>query len=59
MSRDGNFEEFTGDSSEIIIDETLSFITEQKKNGTPFFCVVWYGTPHVPFMSLRERSLPF
>jgi len=57
MSRDGNFEEFTGDSSEIIIDETLSFIAEQRKNGTPFFCVVWYGTPHVPFMSLeKDRS---
>ena len=57
MSRDGNFEEFTGDSSEIIIDEALSFIAEQKKKGTPFFCVVWYGTPHVPFMSLeKDRS---
>ena len=57
MSRNGNFEEFKGDSSEIIIDEALSFIAEQKIKGTPFFCVVWYGTPHVPFMSLeKDRS---
>ncbi len=57
MSRNGNFEEFTGDSSEIIIDEALSFIGKQKKKGTPFFCVVWYGTPHVPFVSLeKDRS---
>ena len=57
MSRNGNFEEFTGDSSEIIIDEALSFIGKKKKKGTPFFCVVWYGTPHVPFVSLeKDRS---
>ena len=57
MSRNGKFEEFKGDSSEIIIEETLQFITEQNEKETPFFCVVWYGTPHVPFMSLeKDRS---
>ena len=59
MSRDGNFEEFTGDSSEIIINEALSFIAEQKKKGTPFFCVVWYGTPHSPFIALEKDREAF
>ena len=54
MSRNGNFEEFSGDSSEIIIDEALSFITEQNKREKPFFCVIWYGTPHSPFMALEK-----
>ena len=54
MSRNGNFEEFSGDSSEIIVDEALSFIDDQKRKETPFFCVVWFGTPHSPFMALEK-----
>ena len=59
MSRNGKFEEFKGDSSEIIIEEALQFITEQKEKETPFLCVVWYGTPHVPFMSLEKDRARF
>ena len=36
MSRDGNFEEFSGDSSEIIVNEALKFITEKSKSQVPF-----------------------
>ena len=54
MSRNGKFEEFSGDSSEIIIDEALSFIDQQKRREKPFFCVIWYGTPHSPFMALEK-----
>ena len=59
MSRNGNFEKFTGDSSEIIVDCALSFIKEQHKAKNPFFCVLWYGTPHSPFMSLEKDRAEF
>lgn len=54
MSRQGKFEEFKGDSSEIIVREALSFMNRQAKNEKPFFCVIWYGTPHSPWMAMDK-----
>ncbi|MGY8768902.1 MAG: sulfatase family protein [Pirellulales bacterium] len=51
MSRKGEFEEFQGDSSEIVIDEALKFIGKQAKAGQPSFTVIWYGSPHSPFVA--------
>ncbi|MEM9481336.1 MAG: sulfatase-like hydrolase/transferase [Verrucomicrobiota bacterium] len=59
MSRKGEFEEFEGDSSEIIVDEALEFISEQVKAGKPTFSVIWYGTPHVPFMAMEKDRKGF
>ena len=47
MSRNGKFEEFKGDSSEVIVDQALKFIKENKTK--PFFAVIWYGSPHSPW----------
>ena len=49
MSRRGTFEEFEGDSSEIIVAEALKFIGRQAAASRSFFTVIWYGTPHSPF----------
>jgi arylsulfatase A-like enzyme len=49
LSRQGKFEAFTGDSSEVVIDEMLAFAKDQVQREQPFFAVVWYGTPHSPF----------
>ena len=54
MSRQGKFEEFKGDSSEIIVREALSFMNKQAKKEKPFFCVIWYGTPHSPWMAMNK-----
>jgi len=59
MSRGGKFEEFAGDSSEIIVDEALEFIRRKKGEGKPFFVVVWYGTPHSPFRAAERDIRPF
>lgn len=59
LSRNGKFEEFKGDSSEIVVQEALSFISGQAKMQKPFFCVIWYGTPHSPFMSLKNDQDDF
>ena len=49
MSRMGEFIEFEGDSSEIIVDEALKFIGRQVEAEKSFFAVIWCGTPHDPF----------
>ena len=59
MSRQGEFEEFEGDSSEIIVDEALKFIGQQVADKKPFFTVIWYGTPHSPWMALDKDQEPF
>ncbi|NQV26434.1 MAG: sulfatase-like hydrolase/transferase [Rhodopirellula sp.] len=59
MSRKGEFIEFKGDSSEIIVDEALKFIGDQTKAGKPFLTVIWYGTPHNPFMASDEDTQAF
>ena len=59
LSRRGKFEEFKGDSSEIVIDEAIKFVRRQSAKRQPFFAVVWYGTPHSPFKASDADSEPF
>ena len=59
MSREGEFEEFQGDSSEIIVDEAIKFIRQQADLNQPSFTVIWYGTPHNPFMAAAEDTKDF
>ncbi|MFT5854972.1 MAG: arylsulfatase A-like enzyme [Verrucomicrobiales bacterium] len=59
MSRGGEFEEFAGDSSEIIVAEALKFIEKQAGAGKPTFSVIWYGTPHSPFRASDQDRAPF
>lgn len=49
LSRRGKFVEFEGDSSEIVVDEAMDFVTRQSIQQQPFLAVIWYGTPHSPF----------
>ncbi|MFO7905499.1 MAG: sulfatase-like hydrolase/transferase [Pirellulaceae bacterium] len=59
MSRNGEFVEFKGDSSEIIVGEALKFIGDQAASATPFLAVIWYGTPHSPFRAADKDMEPF
>ena len=59
MSRGGNFEQFRGDSSEVIVEEALTFIRGRANAGEPFLAVVWYGSPHSPFVASEEDAAPF
>ncbi|MDF1825041.1 MAG: sulfatase-like hydrolase/transferase [Verrucomicrobiales bacterium] len=54
LSREGDFEEFKGDSSDILVAEALEFIQRQKEAATPFLAVVWYGSPHGPMHALEQ-----
>ncbi|MDG2166301.1 MAG: sulfatase-like hydrolase/transferase [Opitutales bacterium] len=57
MSRMGKFEEFKGDSSEVIVGEALKYMKKQKEG--PFFTVIWYGSPHDPMVASDEDRAPF
>jgi arylsulfatase A-like enzyme len=59
MSRKGKFEEFKGDSSEIIVAEALKFIAKNRNGGKPIFTVIWYGSPHAPMIAAAEDKTAF
>ena len=55
----GEFEDFKGDSSEVVVDQALKFITDKAKSQQPFFTVIWYGTPHSPFVADEADKAAF
>ena len=57
MSRMGKFEEFEGDSSEIIVAEALKFIKQNQNDGKPFLTVIWYGSPHSPWTASPQDQI--
>jgi len=55
LSRNGETpQKIEGESSEILIDETIKFIQKSKNQNKPFLTVVWFGSPHEPFQGLPE-----
>ncbi len=59
LSRRGQFEEFQGDSSEIVVAEAIENIRHQVRRNQPFFTVIWFGTPHSPFVAAQADKGPF
>jgi len=59
MSRNGDFEAMEGDSSEVIVAEALEFIANQAESNKPSFTVIWYGSPHSPFVASNADNEPF
>ena len=55
LSRNGGKPELIkGESSEILIEETIRFINQAKKDKRPFLAVVWFGSPHEPYSGLKK-----
>jgi arylsulfatase A-like enzyme len=53
LSRNGGPPEvFKGESSEILVREAIQFISRARKEGKPFFVIVWFGSPHEPYSGL-------
>lgn len=59
MSHNGDFKEYQGTSSEIIVEHALTFIESSQSEGKPFFAVIWDGSPHRPFKALEKDKEPF
>jgi arylsulfatase A-like enzyme len=43
-----------GESSEILVDETIRFIKDSTSSNEPFFALVWFGSPHSPYRALPQ-----
>ena len=54
MSRNGIAEQLEGESSMIVVDAALDFIQKHSQDKTPFFCILWFGSPHSPFDAIGE-----
>lgn len=55
LSRDGGAPvKVVGESSEVLIDETIRFIEDARAQDQPFFAVVWFGSPHEPYAALDK-----
>lgn len=53
LSRDGGPPEvIPGESSEVVIDEAISFIDRTRNRKKPFLSVIWFGSPHEPYSGL-------
>ncbi len=55
--------QFFGESSEIIVDEAIKYIENNRKEDKPFLLVIWYGSPHEPYSGIETdlelyRDLP-
>ncbi len=59
LSDRGRFVEFEGDSSEVVVDEAMKFVARQAKAGQPFLAVIWYGSPHDPFVAADRDVTEF
>jgi arylsulfatase len=64
LSRNGGPpQQFSGEGSEVVIEETIRFLGKAKQQQKPFFAVVWFGSPHEPYSGLEKdlalyQSLP-
>ena len=55
LSRNGGPpEKIAGESSEILVSETVGFIKKAIAAQKPFFAVVWFGSPHEPYSGLEK-----
>lgn len=59
MSRKGKFEEMKGDSSEVIVAEALQFLEARRGGAKPIFTVIWFGSPHAPFIASEADKAAF
>lgn len=55
LSRNGaRPQQIAGESSAILVEETLRFVERSQKMGQPFLVVLWFGSPHEPYSGLPE-----
>jgi len=59
LSRKGKWEEFKGDSSEVIVDEALKHLGRTRASARPTFTVIWYGSPHAPMIAAEDDMRDF
>jgi arylsulfatase A-like enzyme len=55
LSRNGGPpERLKGESSEVIVREAIRFMEKARQKGQPFLAVIWFGSPHAPYVGLEQ-----
>jgi arylsulfatase A-like enzyme len=49
----------SGDTSDLVMAEALRFIGDHATAGRPFFCVIWFPSPHGPWYALPADRAPY
>ncbi len=47
-------EQHQGESSEIVVEAAIEFIEQATARKQPFFVIVWFGSPHGPYIALEK-----
>ena len=58
LGLNGSMKDFRGDSSVIVVQEALKFIDTQARTGRKALTVIWFPSPHEPWVSLDEDRKP-
>jgi len=57
LSRNGADPEIhKGESSELIVTEAVKFIHKVREENKLFFVVIWFGSPHGPYLGLKRDT---
>ena len=59
FSRNDTLENFKGESSEILVDEALTFIEQVHNQNKPAFVLLCYASPHGPMEALDKDEAAF
>ena len=54
MTHNGKFVGLKGESSVLMVEDALKFI--QTNKDKPFFMLMWYGSPHWPYIALEQDT---
>ena len=52
-------EKHIGESSGIIVDAAIEFIDRAHNSRMPFFTIIWFGSPHGPYVAAEGDRLPY
>lgn len=55
LSREGMAVQTLGESSMVTVNAALEFIRKHEDKGDPYFAVVWFGSPHLPHLAIKEE----
>jgi len=59
LSRKGHAVQTFGESSMVTVDAAIEFIRDQVDARQPFFTVVWFGSPHLPYLADDQDREPY
>lgn len=54
LSHHGVAEKLEGESSVVTAKRAIAWMKQQATSTEPFFCVVWFGSPHLPHRAAKE-----